>query len=449
MVQTPKTEDAALEVSVLDSQLTEMIEIISEIDEPRDLCECAYSALESILRREDDAELLVSLSESIGEIIGNLPFEAAPKDLEKEVRNAARACIAVLKTAQESRVSRLTQDVAPDSEEPAPESEEFYYLPPKLEHLLKRLDYVSPEPLEAEKGFTTFQELYETAILHKVHNSLVFFHKRCPSTLRELPPPFILSPAFAENLQKAIRVLIFPHIGNSRQIRILAPGADWPKIDTESFWTDRSTQLIRRKILQLWSRSWNDLMLIKAAGEDGVNIVQIKEDTKTLRAILAPPTPDAYDIPRIGNSEILIFESLLKTPDDWRQGMAKVWKRCQDLYEQELDPRVFQQKAREGALRDGILGAFREFPEQWSDFLVLLCHYVFPRISSRFLDHFSASLGTTEAMREKRMPYLMRYLRQAHSHPEIGTRELQEEENWKKEALELRNFLTGRAAQTP
>lgn len=151
MVQSPMTEDAALEVSVLDSQLTEMIEIISEIDEPRDLCECAYSALESILRREDDAELLVSLSESIGEIIGNLPFETAPKDLEKEVRNAARACIAVLKSAQESRIARLTPVAAPDSEEPAVESEEFYYLPPKLEHLLKRLDYVSPEPLAAEK----------------------------------------------------------------------------------------------------------------------------------------------------------------------------------------------------------------------------------------------------------------------------------------------------------
>lgn len=448
MEQMPKTQDDEVAVSdAADDQLNETIEILREIDEPKELCECAFSALEILLRRDVDHELLVSLSESVGEIIGKLPFDAAPDVLEKAVRAAAAACIGLLRTAQETRPSRhVAVDETKESDEEAlSEDDEFYYLPPNLAHLLKRLEYISFPPREARNGFASFQELYEAAILDKVYNVLVFFHKRCASTSRELPPPFILSSAFAANLQTAIEKLIFPHIGNNRQVRILAPGADWTKINTQSFWTERSTKLIRRKILQLWSRAWDDLKLLKAAGEEGVNLVQIKESTKLLRVLLAPQPPGEYDIPRIGNAEILFFESLLSTPEDWQASMDAVWQRCQDLYEQEIDPRVFQQKAREGALRDGILAAFKEFPEQWGDFLLLLCHYVFPRISTRFLDQFSASLGTTDAQREARMPYLMRYLRQVRAHPEIKAREVRDDEEWKSQAQELKNFLTGRA----
>jgi hypothetical protein len=428
--------------------LEEIIEVIAEIDDPKELCECVFSALESMLRRESDRLLLNSLSESVGEIIGDLPFDDSPEVLQAAVRTSARACIAILRTAHDSRLPRPAPDDEGRSDEDAAavEGEEaYYFLPPNLAHLLKRLEYTAPTLPEPITVFETFQQLYEAAILRKIDSVLIFFQKKNGSIVRELPPPFILSPAFANNLKDAIERLIFPFIGNSKQVRILAPGVDWTKIDSQTFWTDRSTHLIRRKILQLWLRAWDDLKLITSAGEDGLNVVQIKENTKLLRALLAPSSPGDYDLPRVTNREILIFESLLETPDDWLESMTDIWRRCQDLYEQEKDPRIFQQKAREGAFRDGILAAFKEFPEQWSDFLVLLCHYVFPRVSTGFLEHFSASLGTSEADRERRMPFLMRYLRQVRMNPAIKTRELGEEEELKKQAQELKNFLTGRA----
>jgi len=424
-----------------DEPLDEIIDVISEIDDAKELADCVFSALESLLRREAEQDLLNSLSESVGEIIGDLPFEAPEEALQIAVRTAARACIAILQTAYEARRPRH-QAEDEDQSGSAPikdEDEAYYYLPPNLAHLLKRLEYTSPILPEPMKDFETFQQLYETAILRHIDSILIFFQKTNESIYRELPPPFILSPAFATNFKKAIETLIFPFIGNSKQVRILAPGVDWTRIDTQTFWTDRNTHLIRRKILQLWARAWDDLKLITSAGEDGIN-----ENTKLLRSLLAPLSPRDYDLPRITNREILIFESLLEIPADWQENMADIWRRCQDLYEQEKDPRIFQQKAREGALRDGILTAFKEFPEQWSDFLVLLCHYVFPRVSTGFLEQFTASLGTSNADRERRMPYLMRYLRQVQMTPEIKAREAREEEELKIQAQHLRNFLTGR-----
>ncbi|OIQ88120.1 hypothetical protein GALL_300120 [mine drainage metagenome] len=439
--------DKTSELDLSDEQFDEIVEIICEIDDPIELCECVYSTIESLLWRETDRDLLNAFSEKVGEVIGDIPFEAPAKDRETAIRDAARASLAILRNAREMRASRQSSETAPVAEEKTASSDddEFYYLPPNLAHLLKHVEYTSPAPLEPMQKFETFRQLYETAIINKINNTLVFFHKQCDSTFRDLPRPFILSPAFSKNLQKAIEALIFPHIDSNHQVHILTPGVDWTNIDTQTFWTNRNTQLVRRKIRQLWARAWDELKLVKTAGEDGVAIAQIKENTKLLRSLLAPTTEDEYDIPRIANREILFFESMIDTPEDWLDSMNAIWQRCQDLYEQEIDPRVFQQKAREGALRDNILLACKEFPEQWGDFLVLLCHYVFPRISTRFLEQFTASLGTTDALREQRMPYLMRYLRLARINPKIKARELKEEEAWRSQSLELRNFLTGRA----
>lgn len=445
MGPTARGDEEVIDLDLSVEPLEEIIDVLSEIDDPKELCERTFTALESMLRRESDADLLTSLSETVGEVIGQIPFEAPAEELQAAVRVAARACIGILQVAQDKRESRaVLAESSPEDEAAAEEDKNFYYLPPRLAHLLSRIEYSSPPVPEPAKGFGTFQQLYETAILHKIDSALVFFQKKNETIVRELPPPFILSPEFARNLKNAIETLVFPFIGNSKQVRILAPGADWTKMDAESFWTDRSTQMIRRKIFQLWDRAWDELKLVKTAGDDGINVVQIKEGTKMLRVLLTPPSPSAYDMPRVTNREIELFQSLLEIPEDWHQNMGDIWKRCQDLYEQEKDPRVFQQKAREGALRDGILAAFKDFPEQWSDFLVLLCHYVFPRISTGFLDQFTASLGTSDAERERRMPYLMRFLRQVRANPEIKAREAREEEEWKAQAQELKNFLTGR-----
>jgi hypothetical protein len=442
-----RKDEEATEQELPAKLLDEIVQIISEIEDPKELCECTFSTLETMLQRKDDSALLTSMSVSVGEIIGAIPFDAPAKALKIAVRGAALACADLLLTARDRRAPRPTSEdqSRPEGEAVTAEDAEYYYLPPHLAHLLKRIEYTSPPLPEPKKGFATFRQLYEAAILDRIDNVLIFFQKKRENIVRELPPPFILSTAFSVNLKKAIETLIFPFIGNNKQISILAPGGGWPRIDTQSFWTDPDTKLIRRKILQLWSRGWQDLKMNETPGKTTLKTLKISDNTRALRDLLSPSPPGLYDIPRISNLEIDLIASILELPDDWQEIMTNIWQRCQDLYEQEKDPRVFQQKAREGALRDGILVAIKEFPEQWNDFLVLLCHYVFPRLNTRFLEEFSASLGTTEAAREQRMPYLMRYIRQARAKPAIKLRESKEEEEWRSQAQELSDFLSGRA----
>jgi hemerythrin-like metal-binding protein len=321
-----------------------------------------------------------------------------------------------------------------------------YELPPNLAHLLKRLEYDVPELPEPAKGLESFEKLCEAAIGRRIDKVLVFFHRRNPTLQRELPPFFLASPEFAEKFKAAVTKLIFPTIWESRNIRMLSTSYEWAEDDAESFW-EHVTKPLEDSILQGWNAGWDDLKLVETKKPDGTRVFQVKDNTKALREMLAPSTPQAYDIPKIGNREIETFRSLLDPRNDWWKRLNHAWRICHDLYEQEKDPRIFQQKAREGALRDNLLGAFARFPPEWGDFLVLACHRVFPRVSTAFLESFVCNFGTTEAQREAHVPYTVRYLRQVKEEPDIWLRERNAEQEWQAQMKELSNFLAHREAE--
>ena len=317
-----------------------------------------------------------------------------------------------------------------------------YELPPTLAHLLKRIEYVVPELLEPEKGFDSFDRLCEAAICRRVDKVLVFFQRHNPALSLELPPFFLASPEFAVKFRQAIRTFIFPTIWESRQVRMLATNFEWAVQDTDSFW-EHLTRQLEQSILQGWTQGWDDLRLVEVK-KDGQKVFQVKDATKALRELLQPSGPAAYDIPKIGNREIDTLASLLDPANDWWEQLNRAWRICHDLYEQEEDPRIFQQKARDGAFRDNLLAAFNRFPPEWVDFLVLACHRVFPRVSTAFLESFSTNLGHNEAERELHIPYTIRYLRQARQNPDIFDRERQEERDWAAQMKELGDYLAHR-----
>lgn len=321
-----------------------------------------------------------------------------------------------------------------------------YELPPNLAHLLKRLDYAVPELPEPAKGFEDFEKLCEAAIGRRIDKVLVFFQRHNPDLRRELPPFFLSSPEFAGKFKAAVTRFIFPIIWDSRNIRMLSTSHEWTEDDAESFW-EHVTKPLEDSILQGWNAGWDELRLVETRKPDGTRVLQVKDNTKALREMLAPSSPEAYDIPKIGNREIETFRSLLDPRNDWWKRLNHAWRICHDLYEQEKDPRVFQQKARDGALRDNLLGAFARFPPEWGDFLVLACHRVFPRVSSAFLESFVCNFGTTEAQRELHVPYTVRYLRQCKENPDIWLRERQAEQDWQGQMRELSNYLAHREAE--
>ncbi|MDO8606021.1 MAG: bacteriohemerythrin [Phaeospirillum sp.] len=317
-----------------------------------------------------------------------------------------------------------------------------YELPPNLAHLLKRIEYVVPEMPPPEKEFDSFEKLCAAAVCRRVDKVLIFFQRHNPALNLELPPFFLASAEFADKFRQAIGKFIFPMIWESRQVRMLATNFDWAAQDAESFWEHINRQL-EQSILQGWTQGWDELRLIEVK-KDGQKVLQVKDNTKALREMLQPSSPSAYDLPRIGNREIDVFQSLLDPANDWWETLNRAWRICHDLYEQEKEPRIFQQKAREGAFRDGLLSAFNRFPPEWVDFLVLACHRVFPRVSTSFLEGFATNLGRNEAEREAHIPYTIRYLRQARTNPDIFDRERLEEQEWQAQMKELSDYLAHR-----
>jgi len=318
-----------------------------------------------------------------------------------------------------------------------------YDLPPNLAHLLKHIEYVVPEMPPPAKGFDSFAKLCAAAISRRVSKVLVFFQRHNPSLQRELPPIFLASPEFAGKFETAVATFIFPAIWDSRNVRMLSTNFEWANEDTDSFW-EHVTPPLQESILAGWRQGWDDLRLMETKKPDGTRVMQVKDETKALRELLAPGTPDAYDLPRIGNRELETFRSLLDPATDWWVALNRTWKVCHDLYEQEKDPRIFQQKAREGALRDNLLATFSRFPPEWVDFLVLCCYRVFPRVSIQFLEGFVTSLGTTDGQREAYAPYTMRFLGMARDDPDIWLREKQAEQEWLAQIKELSNYLAHR-----
>ncbi|KIL99255.1 Hemerythrin [Paramagnetospirillum magnetotacticum MS-1] len=321
-----------------------------------------------------------------------------------------------------------------------------YELPPNLAHLLKRLEYVVPELPPPAKSFESFERLCEAAIGRRIDKVLVFFHRHNPDLKRELPPFFLASPEFAEKFKAAVTKFIFPTIWESRNIRMLSTSYEWAEDDSDSFW-EHVTKPLEDSILQGWNSGWDDLKLLETKRPDGTRVFQVKDNTKALREMLAPSSPMAYDIPKIGNREIETLRSLLDPKNDWWKRLNHAWRICHDLYEQEKDPRIFQQKAREGALRDNLLNAFAKFPPEWGDFLVLACHRVFPRVSTAFLESFVCNFGTTDAQRETHVPYTVRYLRQVKEDPDIWLRERNAEQEWQAQMKELSNYLANRTEE--
>ena len=313
-----------------------------------------------------------------------------------------------------------------------------YHLPPQLEHLLKRIEFTIPELPPVEGEFSSFPALCESAIFRHLDRVLLFFHRSNPELRRELPPLFLSSAKFREKFHAALRELVLPLLWDSRQVRLASSSLDLAQIDTENFWTSIEPTL-RAEIMHWWRLAWTNMRPV--AGQptkDGRSVMKVKDDLKRLRVMLQPDDPADYDLPKIGPLELDIFSSLLDVETDWWAKLTVAWTIFVDLYEQEKDPRVFQQKAREGALRDFMLESFSKFPTEWLDFLLLCCHATFPRVTTMFLENFTRNYDK----RDKVLPYTMRYLELILQRKDIRHREAEAEALYIKQREELRDYLT-------
>lgn len=253
-----------------------------------------------------------------------------------------------------------------------------------------------PEPVLAGD----FEHLLPAAIERRIRSILGFFHRRNPDIRREMPIPYLLTPEFCDRLVEAVTTLMVPAFLQDRKIRFLASTERWEEVDTAKFWEVLQRTGEHDRILKSWATAWSSLLPDPAAAR---------------RKGVEPPVPPLLSALRrklgteeFGPLEISLCASLLG-PAFSRADLEKAWTRARQLYEQEMDRRHYQDKAREGALRDNLLGLLDDLPDRNGELMVMLSYWAFPRMSIRFLAAFSRNKGT-EADRRLRVPFLMRFL---------------------------------------
>ncbi len=269
---------------------------------------------------------------------------------------------------------------------------------------------VSPAP---PQKFTDFRSLFPAAICYRVETATCFFQRYNPEIDRGLPRPFLLSKAFADRLFRVITEIIVPSmVAGSRNIAMLETMQNWVGVSTAEFWdVIERDERAKTGILAAWAAAWESCRQRREAriAKDGTKstVLVASPILLKIREMLAPTKGD-FTIPPIRNDEITLFASMLFELD--LEKMEYTWNRLRQLYEQELDRRQYQDKAREGALRDSILSAFDVVPDLTGDFLALLCYFCFDNFDLNLVERFTHNKGSTAEQRQKRIPYLMSFL---------------------------------------
>jgi hypothetical protein len=363
-----------------------MVERLSEayqtLSEPEDIREALLETLNGLLPNDSDEGLRTALIAQADRFLSNASYEHSER---------CGFCLQVVRLVLNERPGisgfelsvhgRLVSDL-----------EAIDALPWHMRPLTPTSIEAPPPPQAETAG--DFRFLLPAAIERRIRATLGFFHRRNPAIIRELAPPQFLQPSFCDKTVEAVKGIIIPTMLGSRRISVIANSRRWDQVDTVEFWKILENEKQTPAILDPWHDAW------KRASLEG--------DAKTFSAMKKFLGRDDASF-LYGNDETALLASLLD-PTFSRFDLENAWNKTRQLYEQELDRRVYQDKAREGALRDGLLSLLDRMPDRQGELTVLLCYWNFPRLTLRFLASFSRNKGATEAERRRRVPFLMRFL---------------------------------------
>ena len=166
------------------------------------------------------------------------------------------------------------------------------------------------------------------------------------------------------------------------------------------------TKLSNTAVKVAWEAAWDQCRQRRI--EKNKKTVLVADPVLNEVRALLDPVGDEYSMPVIRNPELDLFCALAFSinPID----LEHHWEKLRQIYEQEMETRVYQERAREGALRDTILAAFDAVPDLTGDFLAILCYFCFPNFDLHFLDRFTHNKGQSIQTRQARIPYLMYFL---------------------------------------
>ncbi len=263
----------------------------------------------------------------------------------------------------------------------------------------------------------TFQDLVAEALCYRLRQITTFFQRRNPLVARGVRAPYLLSPAFEPRLCAVVRDSIAPMMFQQKFLNGMAATRPWRQISSADLWRRPDLHADLEKILKAWNAVWKKLYRAEHASQYPLDqrlspseLHALTRDQQTLGELQHLLSGPEYVLPKLSMGQIKIFQALPTQFD--RPVMEQVWKGLRQTYEQELDRRAYQEKARHGALRDAYLTALDVCGPALGEMLILLSFYSFPRLSLFWLEQFSHNLGSHRDERMHHVPQLIRFLEQ-------------------------------------
>lgn len=260
-----------------------------------------------------------------------------------------------------------------------------------------------------------FQDLVTEALCYKVKLITGFFQRRNPLVMRGVRLPYLLSAAFEARFCQVVRDIVVPMMFHQKSLSSMASLRPWRTVTTAALWQRPELHDDAMRIVKAWEMVWAKLgqaeqarqqpLAIKVSEAEEHAMARHRQTLMEMQHLLSGPE---YVLPPLDPAQLKVFQTLLTNFD--RTVMEQVWKGLRQTYEQELDRRSYQQKARHGALRDSFLAAFDLCGKSIGEMLVMLSYYAFPKLSLHWLEMFSFNMGGGRDERLGQVPALVAFL---------------------------------------
>jgi hypothetical protein len=242
-----------------------------------------------------------------------------------------------------------------------------------------------------DKPFTDFPTLFDDTICGFSRKVLALLQVRSSDKVARIP--FILAPEFGTCYEDVLRRFVLPPMKNSRHIQQLAHNYNWAEVGGNKLIDVIQGGEVNNPVLHNWDTRWGAFRTPKGKKlkpEDNPWPI-FREDA--VRSNYDPPEEDDLQMLQ----DIVRFEA---------ESFAKAWRELEQLYEQEFTPNARQEKAREGAFRDGLMKWASKLPEHVGEFLAMKSFFMFERIDGQYMRRLLGNFGRSDAERRRAAPFL-------------------------------------------
>lgn len=343
------------------------------------------------LRNEDRA----LLSDMVEQMLGPAPMSEAETTQAGFEKLIARG--------PAKTMPRISRSQAPIKEPPplfAAQLGDMAVMPPAKLRAMGAIEQAAAAAAAAaetpENPFTDFSALFDDTICN--HTRKVLALLRVSGSTNGVRVPFILAPEFTIAYEDVLRRFVLPAMRSSRHIQTLGTQYNWSEVGGAKLVELIQGSEVNNPILHNWDTRWQAFRPQKVAGK----VKKPKPEDYPWQIFAEDATRNNYEPPT--EDSIQLLQDLIRFEID---SIAKAWRELTQLYEQEFSPNARQERARDGAFRDGIMKWASKLPDHLGEFFTIKAYFDMPRVDGHFVRRQINNFGRSDSERRRNAPYLV------------------------------------------